>query len=142
MAESAVAFRPPLGTFRAFAYDRPTEFPHTVDLKGGGSRIFSDAARILALARRVPHTSTAQRLRAVGERGYFGEEGLAAMLDGFSFVHRLRLRSQVQPGRFRGTANRVDPRDLNSLDRHVLREAFRQAATLQEYLVQEYQLRT
>jgi CBS domain-containing protein len=141
MAESALAARPPLGTFGAFVYDRPREFPHTVDLKGSGSVVFSDAARILSLARRVPHTSTAQRLRGVGELGYFGEAGLAAMLDGFSFIHLLRIRSQCQPGRFRGTANRVDPRDLNQLDRHVLREAFRQAATLQEYLVQEYQLR-
>lgn len=141
MAGSALEGRPPLGTFRAFAVERGGPFAHMVDLKGGGSRIFSDAARILALARRVPHTSTVQRLRAVGERGYFGAEGLAAMVDGFHFVHLLRLRSQVQPARFRRSENRVDPRDLNRIDRQILREAFRQAALLQEYLAQEYQLR-
>jgi CBS domain-containing protein len=142
MAENALAWRPPLGAFRTFLYDRPREHPHTIDLKGHGSRIFSDAARILALARRVSHTSTAQRLRAVGEKGYFGVEGLAALVDGFNFVHLLRLRTQCRPGRPRGAANRIDPRELNELDRHVLRAALRQAGKLQEYLVQEYQLRT
>ena len=142
MAQNALSGRPPLGAFGSFVYDRTRQFAHTVDLKGGGSQVYSDAARILALARRVPHTSTAQRLRAVGERGYFGEEGLAALVDGFYFIHLLRLRSQCQPGRFRGAANRVDPRDLNELERHVLKEALRQAGKLQEYLVQEYQLRT
>jgi len=140
MAETALHHRPPLGTFRTFVYDSPREYPHTLDLKGGGSRVFSDAARILALARRVPHTSTAERLRAVAARGYFGAEGLAAMVGGFYFIHLLRLRGQSRPGRNRAP-NRVDPRDLNELDRHVLKEALRQARKLQEYLSQEYQLR-
>ena len=43
---------------------RRRTFPRTLELKMYGSRPFVDAARILALANRVPHTSTAERLRA------------------------------------------------------------------------------
>jgi len=142
MAENAVGCQPPLGTFRDFAYDRSKEFPHTLDLKAQGARPFVDAARILALAHGVPHTSTAERLRAAAETGRYEAEALAAIVDGFHFVHLMRLRNQC---RYEGSpegANRVDPEDLNELDRQVLKQAFRQARKLQGWLVQEYDLRT
>ncbi len=142
MAESALVFRPPLGALRAFVYDRSRAFPHTLDLKMAGSVLFADAARILGLARSVPHTSTAQRLREVAEAGFFAPGTLAGLIDGFHFIHLLRLRNQGRPGLAPGGANRVDPRGLNDLDRHVLREAFRQARRLQETLVTEYGLRS
>jgi CBS domain-containing protein len=142
MAENAIEVRPPLGTLRDFAYDGSREYPHTLDLKMNGSLLFADAARILGLARGVPYTSTAQRLRSVAERGLFSPESLAALLDGFHFIHLLRLRSQGRPARGRGGQNRVDPRELNELERHVLREAFRQARKLQDCLVMEYRLRS
>jgi CBS domain-containing protein len=44
------------------------EFPHTIDLKKHGSRPFVDAARIYALARQIPDTNTAERLRVTGEQ--------------------------------------------------------------------------
>jgi CBS domain-containing protein len=142
LAEDALRCRPPLGWIRDFAYDRSKEFPRTIDLKKNGSRLFVDAARILALAHAVPHTSTAERLRAVEEHVRFGEETLQAIVDGFHFVHLVRLRAQLDalgPG---GAANRVDPAALNDLDRHVLKEAFRQARRLQTRLALEYQLAT
>jgi CBS domain-containing protein len=140
MAENALQARPPLGAFGRLVCDRSREHPHTIDLKMAGSLIFADAARILGLARGVAHTSTAQRLRGAAERGVFGPESLAALVDGFHFIHLLRLRSQAGPGARRGLENRVDPRRLNELDRHVLKEAFRQGGRLQARLVTEYQL--
>ena len=56
------------------------------------------------------------------------------MIDGFYFVH---LLAAAEPGGLpaaRDGANRVDPRDLNDLDRHMLKEAFRQARKLQNML--------
>ncbi len=139
MAENALACEAPLGTFRDFVFDSPREFPHTIDLKTQGSRLFADAARIFGLASGVPQTSTAERLRAIpGETA----ETLAGLVDGFYFIHMLRLRGQHRPGGTPGGANRVDPRDLNDLDRHVLKVALRQARKLQSRLRVEYQLRT
>lgn len=140
MADNALRCQPPLGTLRDFVFDnRAKEFPHTLELKMYGSRPFVDAARILALARRVAHTSTAERLRALGDAGRLGAGSVAAMNDGFYFIHLLRLRNQATRPTGEG-ANRVDPRDLNDLDRHVLKEAFRQARKLQTKLALDYQL--
>jgi CBS domain-containing protein len=64
------------------------------------------------------------------------------MIDGFHFIHLLRLRNQIDPACRPEGANRIDPRRLNDLDRHVLKEAFRQARRLQARLVREYELAT
>ncbi len=140
MAAAALRCQPPLGTLRDFVVDRSGEFPNTIDLKSSGSLPFVDAARILALANRVPYTSTAQRLRAAAEILHLGEEAVAAMIDGFHFVHLQRLRNQCRPGLPARGANRLDPRELNELDRQILKEAFRQARKLQQRIVREYQL--
>lgn len=142
LAESAVSRRPPLGLLRTFRYDRPREYPRSLDLKAGGTHLFSDAARVVALARRIPHTSTTQRLRIAGEKGCFSADGLSALVDGFAFLHQLRLRAQCRPRRGPGWANRVQPRALNVMDRQLLRQSLQQAARLQAYLTLEYGLRT
>ncbi len=145
MAENALQCQPPLGTIRDFVYDHSKDFPHTIDLKMYGSRPFVDAARIFSLAHGVPHTSTAQRLRAMEEIFDFGTDGLAAIIDGFHFIHLLRLRSQGRAARAplqgpRAGTNRIDPEELNGLDRHVLKESFRQARRLQNRLALDYHL--
>ena len=114
MAEGALRARPPLGLLRDFE-------GQALDLKGAGSRIFVDAARILALAAGSPETGTAGRLRAAGE---------APRAEAFHYVQGLRLRH--------GNQVRVDA--LGALDRRVLKEAFRQAALLQERLRLDYEL--
>jgi CBS domain-containing protein len=141
MAENALSCQPPLGTFRDFVYDRSKEFPRTIELKAQGARPFVDAARILALANGVPHTSTAERLRAVAERSGFDDDALAGIVDGFYVVHLMRLRNQMRPRASPAAANRVDPQELNDIDRQVLKEAFRQARKLQGRLVTQYRLR-
>lgn len=143
LAEDAISFDPPLGMLRDFAFDGSKEHPHTLDLKGRGSRLFVDAARVLALTHRVEPTSTAERLRAVAEAANLGAEGVAALVDGFHFIHLMRLRNQRRlRGADPGRANRIDPGELNDLERSILKEAFRQARKLQSRLVQDYQLRT
>jgi CBS domain-containing protein len=139
LAEAALEARPPLGAL-GFVYDPPSPYRRTIDLKRAGSRLFSDAARILALAQGVRHSGTAQRLRELAERGCFGPEAVAGLIDGFHFIHLLRLRNQRAARRPHVGPNRVFPGDLNELDRQVLKEAFRQARKLQAYLIAEYQL--
>lgn len=138
-AEAALEARPPLGRIRDFRVDRSGEHRHTLDLKRFGSRIFADVARVLALRHRVPQTSTAERMRAVAGALRLSPEELAALVDAFYFVHRLRLRL---PARHPGdeSANRVDPRTLHQLDRFMLREALRQAGKLQRCLALELRL--
>jgi CBS domain-containing protein len=139
MAVNATQVEPPIGFIRDFTFDKNPDFPHTLDLKANGARLFVDAARILALANGIAETGTAQRLRALAERGKLGRDDINAVIDGFFFIQQLRLRNQ-QAGAAEGAANRVDPDTLNELDRLVLREAFKQAKKLQGRLQLEYRL--
>lgn len=140
LARNALGHRPPLGRIRDFTYDGSREFPHTLDLKACGSRLFVDAARVMALGRAVPHTNTAERLRAAAEAGALDPGSVAAVVDGFHFVHLLRLRRQLADDVPPGGANRVDPRRLNALDRAVLKESFRQARRLQARLALDHRI--
>ncbi|MDP1734503.1 MAG: DUF294 nucleotidyltransferase-like domain-containing protein [Sulfuritalea sp.] len=139
MAGNAVQVEPPIGFIREFTFDKNPDFPHTLDLKASGARLFVDAARILALANGVSETGTAQRLRALAERGKLGGDDVHAVIESFFFIQQLRLRNQ-QGEVSEGAANRIDPDRLNELDRLVLREAFKQAKRLQSRLQLEYRL--
>ncbi len=140
LAQDALRCRPPLGRIRDFVFDGSKAFPHTLDLKASGSRIFVDAARVLALGRGIPHTSTAERLRAAAEGGALHLDDVAAIVDGFYFIHLLRLRNRFAFEAAPEGANRVDPRRLNDLDRLVLKEAFRQARKLQARIALDYRI--
>ena len=52
-------------------------------------------------------------------------------------ITRLRLQNQVS-GEFPAAANRLNPDRLHQLDRQILKEAFRQARTLQQRLRLDY----
>jgi CBS domain-containing protein len=139
LAENALRHGPPLGTFRDFVVDRSSkEHPGTIDLKKQGSVLFVDAARVLALAHGVAQTSTAERLRAVAEAARLAPADVRSFVDGFHFVHLLRLRAQCEPRGGRPGTNRVDPRQLGELDRQILKESFRQARRLQGMLAAKY----
>lgn len=140
MTENALQCQPPLGFIRDFVYDDNKEFPHTIDLKMYGSRPFVDAARIFALAGGVEDTSTAQRLRAVAASMDLGGDDVAAVIDGFYYIQLLRLRHQHKIDGEQAGANRINPDELNELDRHILKEAFKQARKLQSRLKLDYQL--
>ena len=139
MAENAVKAAPPLGMIRDFVFDSNADFPHTLDLKAFGARPFVDAARIIALAHNIPHSSTVERLRSASAQHLLGGDDINAVIEGFFIIQQLRLRNQ-RAGTAPGGENRVDPDKLNELDRHMLKEAFKQAKRLQSRLQLEYRL--
>lgn len=140
MAANALQVEPPLGTFRDFQTDLEPDHPGAIDLKKYGSRLFVDAARIFALATGVPNTNTAERLRLSGAKRSVNPEETKALIEALNFIQILRLRHQQlddRPGE-QGN-NLIYPDKLNELDRHILKEAFRQAKKLQQRLKLDYQ---
>lgn len=140
MTANALRNRPPLGTFRDFVVDKG-EHRDTVDLKMNGSTPFVDAARIYSLASGVDSTNTAQRLRLVGPLLKIPKEEVEAWIEAFLFIQLLRLQGQ-QAENLQGKEmdNRINPYELHELDRHILKEAFRQARKLQSRLALDYQV--
>ena len=141
MAENAVEARPPLGTWRDFATEDAPNAPNTINLKLHGVRPFVDAARVMALGRGVPQTSTHLRLRDASAAGALPAAEAEAAIAAFSFIQEVRLRHQARQETLDAdTANRIDPAQLNELDRRTLREAFRISRELQSRLQLDYQL--
>lgn len=140
MAESALNWQSPLAWWSGFRYDGNKEFPHTIDLKLHGVRPFVDAARVWALAHGVLPTNTVERLRTVGSLLHQRPEETAAFVGALTQVQRMRLSNQVA-ATAEGAENRVDPDQLNELDRQILKEIFRQVKHLQQLIEIEF-LRT
>ena len=139
LAQYALESRPPLGRISDFVTD-DGEFNGTIDLKKSGARLFIDGARVLALATGVRHTNTAQRLRQAGSQLNMPPEEIAAISDGFFFLQALRLRVQMAANGSLAAANRINPAELNEVDRRILKESLRQARKLQSRIALDYQL--
>ncbi len=141
MAANALANAPPLGRFRDFRLGGSGEEVGSLDLKLNGVTPFIDAARILALANRVPRTGTVARLEGVVGAGGLDPHDAAAYVDAYDYIRLLRMRiNQEQAAAGRALSNRVRPAALNELDRRILREAFREAKRLQAKIALDYQL--
>ena len=142
MAENALRHRPPLGgLFREFSLTRKGTDKHTLDLKVQGLTPFVDAARILALANGIEECSTLERLDQLVMRGVIEALDGAAYEEAYRYIQLIRM--QLHQSQAKGglpLSNRIDPDDLNDLDRRVLRESFRQAQRLQSSLTLRYQL--
>jgi CBS domain-containing protein len=141
MAQAALQAQPGLTRFGGFAIGAESGAPGSLNLKSQGARIFVDAARIHALALGAPQTNTADRLRAVRDARAMSEVEVAAAVDAFYLIQRLRLQAQVLlPEGEREAANRIAPAKLNRLEQSCLKEALRIARDLQKRLSLDYQL--
>lgn len=109
-----------------------------VDLKMHGTVPFVDAARIWALGAGLYDTGTAARLRRLAKAGRLPAADVSAWIDAFEFLQLMRLRGQhrreEQPEAKNSNPNVVDPTQLSTLDRRILKEAFRQARLVQQRL--------
>jgi CBS domain-containing protein len=141
MATNALQPGPARGVLAAFATKDTPVAPGTINLKLHGVRPFVDAARVYALAFGLAQTGTAERLRAAAADLSMAPPEMAAIVDAFFFIQKLRLRIQARPGTHshRG-ANQIDPRTLNEFERLSLKEAFRQGRKLQQRLALDYDL--
>jgi CBS domain-containing protein len=137
MAENALLVRPPLTRWRDFVTEAGT-----INLKMYGVRLFVDAARVYSLAHALPQTNTADRLRGSGTAGALPLDEARSMLASFFLIQRIRLEHQAatDPPGANDEPNRIDPKQLNELDRRSLKEAFRIARDLQSRLAMDYQL--
>ncbi len=141
MAENALQSRPALGTLRDFVTEDKPDAPHSVDLKGSGVRLFVDVARIFALSQGLAQTNTVERLRAAGPGARMSAADIEAATEAFLFIQQLRLIHQgAREDIAEDIANRIDPDQLNELQRHTLKQAFRIARALQRKLALIYQL--
>lgn len=135
MAGNALANRPPLGLVRDFIVTSEGEQANTLDLKINGITPFVDTARIFALYAGIDASGTAARLRGAASAWKIAPPEADGWIGAFHYIQLLRLRQQhLAQSRGLAPGNRIDPDQLNELDRRILKEAFRQARKLQSLM--------
>ena len=138
-ARNALDNQPPLGLVREFVLASGGAHPHTLDLKINGVQPFVEAARVYALASGVTVTNTLERLAAAGPARGIPALEVDAWREAFRFIQGLRLQlNAAQRQRGETMHNHLDPATLNDLERRILREALRQARSLQSRLTRDF----
>ena len=141
LMENALQRTPPIGFFRDFVVEDHEECPSSIDMKTSGVTLFVDAARVYALASGVTRGNTKQRLISVGDLRNWPQSEVNAWADSFSFLQSLRIRQQYELQRTGGKVhNRINPYELNNLDRKFFLESLRQAGKLQKKLQNDHKM--
>jgi len=97
----------------------------------------SAAKRVYHAIPELHETGTANRLRLAGRRLNIEAQRVEATVEAFHFLQMLR---QQESSSAPLAANRVAPELLNEVDRRMLKEAFRQARSLQQRLRETWHL--
>ena len=131
----ALANRPPTGFVRDIVVEHSGEHRGSFDIKRGGLLPIVGIGRYAGLAAGTTSTSTVSRLQAAGAAGVLRESEATTLTEAYRLMTALRIEHQVRELEA-GTDpdDYVDPRELNSLTRRYLREAFRLVATTQKRL--------
>ncbi len=124
-ARSMLAFPTPLGVFNRFLVEK-TPHGHGLDIKKGGLFPIIHGVRSLALESRLAETNTIARIQALIGRHLFDERFTADLIEAFEFMSMLRLRTQLACWeRGEPLHNYVTPKQLNRLERNLLKSALK-----------------
>ncbi|WOT03914.1 DUF294 nucleotidyltransferase-like domain-containing protein [Shewanella youngdeokensis] len=117
---------PPLGFFRKFVLERDGSEVKGIDLKHKGSALINDIARVYALSAGIKEVNTAKRIRALMEHNIINRKDALNLADAHEFIAHMRLSNQgYQYTHAKPITNYLMPKDLSSLVRHQLRDAFK-----------------
>ncbi len=139
MAGVVVMNRPPLDLFKRFSCEKSGENRGKFNIKLKGLSPIIDAARLFALEKKVYHTSTIERLSALRDSSALGGALSGELEQAFEFLMSLRLKhqyEQIQAGK--EPDNFIDPHSLGTLDKTLLKEAFKLIITVQDTAIRSY----
>ncbi len=133
-ARAADAFPTPIGIFRNLITSK--EQGDALDVKKGGIFPIVHGIRALSLERGLTETSTAVRIDRLSEFGVFARDFARDLTEALNFLLTLRLDHQLAAA----AGGLVRPRELSSMDRDLLREAFQVVKQLREIVRRHFNL--
>lgn len=139
MADIALCNHVPLNWLGHVVTTRRDGVAH-FDLKMSGTALFVDAARLWALAHRLPETGTVPRLRAAARAMGVPQREAARWVAGFQTLQKLRLDTQRARLGEAGATSRAWVRwdELDSCARRDLEQALRAARLVQQRIALDY----
>lgn len=139
LARNALCSRPPLGFFRRFVVERNGEHQDMLDLKRRGIIPVVELARVNAIANAITRVNTLERFSALAAAKKMALKDARNLQDALNFVMQIRLEHQCQQIRDGQTPdNFINPKQLGSLSRSQLRDAFALIHEAQETLAMDF----
>jgi CBS domain-containing protein len=137
-AKSTVAFETPLGFFTNFVVEKDRD---ELDIKKGGIFPIVHGIRSLALEYRLPQTNTVDRITALSQRNLFKASFGIELVEVFTYLSTLRAEAGLRKIREgQPQDNYLNPKDLNKLQREVLRDSFKIVNEFKKFIGYHFKL--
>ncbi|MDX9715528.1 MAG: DUF294 nucleotidyltransferase-like domain-containing protein [Dissulfurispiraceae bacterium] len=141
LARLTVNVRPPLGFFKTFVVEKSGEHKNLLNLKFKLIAPLLNIARLYSLEKRIPETSTFERLEKLkGMHSVIKEFG-DELQYAFEFIMLLRIHHQItqieaglQPDNF------INPDKLSNLERVTLKQICQLITKIQDIITNHYML--
>ncbi|MDZ7665481.1 MAG: putative nucleotidyltransferase substrate binding domain-containing protein [Desulfotignum sp.] len=139
MTENALYFKPPIGLFGKLRVESEGRHKNAFDIKYAMLPI-TDVTRVYALKNNVRQTNTLGRLFRLYTRHALTAREYHNIVQSYNFLMTLRFRRQITNIMDEGTPpdNYINPSNLSHLDRHMLKEIFKNIESFQQKLNMEF----
>jgi len=137
-AKATLAFETPLSFFTNFVLEKNRD---ELDIKKGGIFPIVHGVRSLALEYRLPQTNTIERITALGQRNLFQPSFGTELIEAFTFMSTLRTKAGLQKiERGLPQDNYLNPKELNKLERELLRDSFKIVNEFKKFATYHFKL--
>lgn len=140
----SISARPPTGFVRDFVVEHTGAHRGHLNLKAGGLVPIASLGRWIAIVTGDDRGSTITRLRRGQQAGLLTEDETDTLIRAFEYFYGLLLENEATAIRGQSdgaTTTWVAPKELDTLTRRYLREAFRSVAEVQNRLDSEWMAR-
>ena len=135
MARNALNRTPPLGFFRTFVMETDGRQHKVINIKRRGVAPMTDVIRVHALAAGSRAQNSIERLRDIDQAKILPAGQVDKLRYALEFIAQVRMRHQAfelqhdQP-----VDNAIEPENIDSTERHNLKEAFQVLSNAQNFL--------
>ncbi len=134
-ARAIEAFPSPIGLFNNLVTSKSEG--NALDLKKGGVFPIVHGVRALALEKGLDETGTAARIARLAELGMFEPQFARELTEALRYLMSMRLDAEIAE---QASTSLVRPRELTTMERDALRDAFQVAKRLREMVRRHFNL--
>ena len=139
MARNALNRTPPLGFFRTFVMEKDGKHNNSINLKRRGTAPMVDLIRVHALACGSKAQNSFERLEDIGKTQLLANGVNDRLRYALEFLCMSRIRHQVIDIQENRTPdNNIEPENVESTERHTLKDAFQVLSNAQKFLKFRY----
>jgi CBS domain-containing protein len=137
-ARATLAFETPLGFFTNFVVEKPRD---ELDIKKGGIFPIVHGIRSLALEYRLEQNNTIERIKALNQMRLFDHQFAIELIEAFAYMSALRAKAGLQKIKLEMPQdNYINPKELNTLERELLRDSFKIVNKFKELITHHFKL--